>query len=59
MTDKNLERLLYLEEVEGEKALEWAARQTQQTTDHLKKDPQFTSVYQDILMGYQDKNRLN
>jgi prolyl oligopeptidase len=58
MTDKNLERLLYLEEVEGGKALEWAARQTQQTTDHLKKDPQFTSVYQDILMGYQDKNRL-
>lgn len=37
MTDKNLEKFLYLEDVEGEKALEWAADQTQQTIDHLKR----------------------
>ncbi|MDD4973984.1 MAG: prolyl oligopeptidase family serine peptidase [Bacteriovorax sp.] len=58
MTDRKLERLLYLEDVEGEKALEWAAHQTQQATDHLKQDPRFASVFEDILTGYQDKNRL-
>lgn len=58
MNDKNLERLLYLEEVEGEKALEWAATQTQQTTEQLKKDPRFESVYQNMLTEFQDQNRL-
>lgn len=58
MVDKNLERLLFLEDVEGEAALNWTTQQTEHAINHLKKDSRFSSVYQDILDGYLDKNRL-
>ena len=55
---KNLEKLLYLEEVEGEKAIGWTTRQTEKTAEYFKKDPRYNAVYEKILNVFQDKDRL-
>ena len=58
MNIKNLDHLLFLEEVESEQSLAWATEQTKRAKNDLQKDSRFNFAYENILNVYQDKNRL-
>ena len=58
MNTKNLDHLLFLEEVESEQSLAWATEQTKRAKNDLQKDSRFNFAYENILNVYQDKNRL-
>lgn len=49
---------VWLEEVEGERALEWASGQNERTFARLRDDPRFEEFYQQALEIYQSEDRI-
>ena len=49
---------LWLEDVEGERALAWVAEQNQRTVKELKSDPLFESLYADALAALNSESRI-
>jgi prolyl oligopeptidase len=48
----------WLEDVEGDKALDWVRRQNQKTLDELRGDPRFAEMKEDALELVSDQERL-
>nr|WP_298720958.1 prolyl oligopeptidase family serine peptidase [uncultured Steroidobacter sp.] len=49
---------LWLEDVEGERALEWVTQQNKRSLDHLTKDPRYQRYYDAALKLAEAKDRL-
>ncbi len=49
---------LWLEEIDGEEALEWVHAQNARTAEHLKTFPEFESLYADALAALNSTSRI-
>jgi prolyl oligopeptidase len=49
---------LWLEEVDGEKAMAWVKAHNQQTMQELQKEPMYTQMYDRLLAIYNSKERI-
>lgn len=49
---------VWLEEVEGERALEWVEGQNERTFDRLQGDPRYDALYEAALEVYQSNDRI-
>ena len=49
---------MWLEEIEGKRALEWVDEQNQRSLDHLTADPRYQRYYDTALKLAEDKDRL-
>jgi prolyl oligopeptidase len=49
---------LWLEEIDGEKALQWVQEQNQRTAEKLKKNPLFDSLYKDAIGALNSQSRI-
>ncbi|MEM1009849.1 MAG: hypothetical protein AAGJ35_12700, partial [Myxococcota bacterium] len=53
------QHFLWLEEIEGKRALGWVNRQNEQTLSKLGSNPLFSELQKDLLEVYNDKNRVD
>lgn len=49
---------IWLEEVEGERALEWVEGQNERTFARLREDPRYNELYEQALAIYQSEDRI-
>jgi len=49
---------LWLEEVEGEKALAWVDKKNENSLNYLKKQPSYQGIYEDTLSILNDRDRI-